>query len=314
MLAAMQRMLILAIGLVALAACRDRERGAKPTSATTGSGSASPAVTSSELPSSYARLFGTKPATFGPALVGLRFGEPVAVESLPDVPATGFGLLGETEPRILKRPTGSAEPRVLVDLEIRAGKLFAVHAALLAEQGQMPSDSCAGLAKAIEAQWGPAPARVWVDRDAGVRAALHDTCRFTFERYTDVARWIGPDPESIVPVAIVGKSPSGLASRLGIDKPLTENITYRDVGVGEHATGPTTIDVYLHRDLVSGLGVEVAVADADRAAIRERISSAFDAKPTRDPITGYDVWPTEVPIRMLETPRGVRVEVGNLTP
>lgn len=312
MLAAMPRLGILAIGLIALAACRDRGREAKQTPATAGSGSS--AVAAPEMPSSYARLLGSKPATLGPTLAGFRFGEPVVPEALPEAPATGFGLLGETEPRILKRPAASGEPRVLVNLEIRAGTLFAFRVELLTEQGSIPGDSCAGFAKALEARWGPAPARVWVDRDAKVRAALQDTCILTFERYTDVASWIGPEPSSIVPVSIVGKSPSGLASRVGPGASLTESMTLRDVGLGEHAVGPTTIDVYLHEGLVSGLGVEAAAGEADRAALRERISSAFAAKPTRDSITGYDVWPTKVPIRMLETPRGVRVEVGNLNP
>ena len=65
---------------------------------------------------------------------------------------------------------------------------------------------------------------------------------------------------------------------------------------------------------MSGLGVETTAGAADRVVIRDRISAAFSAKPTRDNVTGYDVWATKVPIRVLDTQRGVRVEVGTLTP
>lgn len=311
MLAAMKRVVIFGVVLLAATACRDRTNAKRTPEPSTGSATA-PAP--AEMPSSYARIVGAKPATLGSALAGLRFGEPVVPESVPDTAATSFGFLGETEPRIFKRATTGSEPKVLVNLEIRAGTLFAFRVELLTEKGAIPSDRCEGFARALEATWGPAAERVWVDRDAHVRAALVDTCILTFERYTDAASWIGPEPTSIVPVAAVGKPAKGLASRVGPEVKLDENLTYRDVGVGEHASGPTTIDVYLHEGVVSGLGVETAARAADRAAIRERISSAFAAKPTRDATTGYDVWSTKVPIRLLDTPRGVRVEVGTLTP
>lgn len=307
----MKRVVIVGIVILAAAACRDR-KSAKGTPAPT-AGSAT-AAAPAELPGSYARMVGDKPATLGSALAGLRFGEPVVPESVPDTAATSFGFLGETEPRIFKRATTGSEPKVLVNLEIRAGKLFAFRINLLTDKGAIPPDRCAGFARALDAKWGPAAERVWVDRDAHVRAALVDTCILTFERYTDTASWIGPEPTSIVPVSAVGKPAKELASRVGPDVKLDENLTYRDVGVGEHASGPTVIDVYLHKGIVSGVGVETAAAATERAAIRERISAAFAAKPTRDATTGYDVWNVKPPIRLVDTLGGVRVEVGTLTP
>ena len=303
---------VVIIGLLAAAACRDRssepKRAPEPA---TGSGSA--VAPPAEMPASYARLVGEKPATLGPAFATLRFGEPVDPDAVPEVAATSFGLLGETEPRIFRRSGDGLEPKVLVNLEIRAGKLFAFRIELLTEKGAIPPDECAGFVQALEAKWGPAPERVWVDRDAHVRAAVRDTCILVFERYADVASWIGPEPTAVVPVGLVGKPAAGLAPWVGPDVKLVEDLTYRAVGVGERASGPTLIDAYLHKGTLIGLGVETAVAAADRAAIRERISSAFAAKPSRDEITGYDVWTTTPPIRMLETPSGVRVEVGKLT-
>ena len=301
------------VGLVAVTGCKERAR--EPKEAPKGS-AAEPAVQPAKpapFPDAYARLIGARRATMGSALASLRLGEAVEAELVPKVPATSFGFLGETEPRVFQRTTDPG-PNALVNLEIRAGKLFAIQVDLLADKGSIPPDRCAGVPAALEAKWGPAPERVWVDRDAHMRVAFLDTCKLVFERYVEVPQWIGPEPTSIVPVAIVGKSASALASRVGARGKIEEDLTYRDLGVGEHASGPTTIDVYLRKGVVSGLGVETAVAAVDRAAIRERISSAFAAKPTRDTTTGYDVWATKVPIRMLDTPKGVRVEVGNLTP
>ncbi|HEY5928430.1 MAG TPA: hypothetical protein VIV11_42380, partial [Kofleriaceae bacterium] len=205
-------------------------------------------------------------------------------------------------------------PKVLVNLEIRAGKLFAFRIELYTDKGSIPPDNCAGFAQALAAKWGPAPEKVWVDRDAHVRAALIDTCILAFERYVDVASWIGREPTAIVPAFVVGKPAKELASRVGPAVKLDEDVTYRDAGVGEHAAGPTIIDIYMKKGKVSGLGVETAAGAADRVAIRERISSAFGVKSTRDATTGYDVWASTPPIRMLDTRDGVRVEVGNLTP
>lgn len=303
-------------GLCAVFACRDRGHDTKRVpQGSAGSGSAAAQVPEAPaaMPASYARLVGDRPATPGSALASLHLGEVIDPEKVPEVPATSFGLSGEAEPRIVRRPAPGAEPRVLVDLEMRADKLFALRIELLTEKGSVPEDHCAGFARALEAKWGPAPERVWTDATAHVRAALRDTCILSFERYTDVASWIGPEPTSIVPVFAVGKKPTELSRRVGSWTNLRENLTYRDVGVGEHASGPTVLDVYLNKGKVVGLSAETAAAAADRAAIRERISSAFGAKPTHDATTGYDVWATKVPIRMLDTPSGVRVEVGRLT-
>lgn len=300
------------VGLVAVTGCKERER--EPKAASKGS-AAVPAVQpapAAPLPEAYARLIGARRATMGSALASLRLGEAVEAELVPKVPATSFGFLGETEPRVFQRTT-DAGPNTLVNLEIRGGKLFAIVAELLTDKGAVPPDQCAGVASALEAKWGAAPDRVWVDRDSHMRVALVDPCKLVFERYVELPQWIGPEPTSVVPVAVVGKPASALASRIGARGKIDENLTYRDVGVGEHASGPTTIDVYVRKGVVSGLGVEAAVPTAERAAIRERISSAFAAKPARDTTTGYDVWATKVPIRMLETHKGVRVEVGNLT-
>src|SRR5690606_26575171 len=190
----------------------------------TGSATAAPPA---DMPSSYARMVGANPATLGSALAGLRFGEPVIAESVPDTAATSFGFLGETAPQIFKRTTGGSEPKVLVNLEIRAGKLFAFRIELLTEKGAIPPDQCAGFARALEAKWGPAAERVWVDRDAHVRAALLDTCILTFERYTDTASWIGPEPTSIVPVAAVGKPAKELAPRVGAEVKLEDRKSTR---------------------------------------------------------------------------------------
>jgi hypothetical protein len=305
------------IVLLSLVACRDRGRDVKRApEGSAGSGSATAAVPSAPaaMPDSYARLVGDKPATPGSALASLHLGEVIDPEKVPEVPATSFGLSGEAEPRIFRRATTGAEPKVLVNLEIRADKLFALRIELLTEKGSIPEDKCAAFARALEAKWGPAPERVWVDSTAHVRAALRDTCILTFEHYTDVASWIGPEPTSIVPAFVVGKKPTELSRRVGSWTNLGENLTFRDVGVGEHASGPTVLDVYQNKGKVIGLSAETPASAADRAAIRERISSAFGAKPTHDATTGYDVWATKVPIRMLDTPSGVRVEVGRLNP
>jgi hypothetical protein len=306
----MQRVVIIGL-LASVAACRDR--GSEPKRQPEGSaGSAAPAAP--EMAASYARLVGAKPATLGTALATLRFGQPVDPEAVPQVGATAFGFLGETEPRVFRAAADEPGPKAVVNLEIRGGKLFAFRIELLTEKGSIPEDSCAGFAKSLEAKWGASADRVWADRENRVRAALRDTCILTFERYTDLAGWIGPEPTSIVPVALVGKPAKELASRVGPDTKLDENITFREVGLGERATGPTLIDAYLHKGVLIGVGVETAVGAADRAELRERISAAFGARPTRDATTGYDVWATTVPIRMLDTPSGVRVEVGKLTP
>jgi hypothetical protein len=115
-------------------------------------------------------------------------------------------------------------------------------------------------------------------------------------------------------VSAVGKPAKELAPRVGPDVKLDEDVTYRDVGVGEHATGPSTVDVYVKKGVVSGLAVETAAGAGDRVVIRDRISAAFSAKPTHDDVTGYEVWATTPPIRLLETQAGVRVEVGKLAP
>lgn len=310
---------VVLFGVLVIAACRDRGDGKRATAAS-GSGTSTASAGSAAgaggdaaaVPASWARVVGDKPAALGPALAPLRFGESIDAATLPQLGGTAYGLLGETVPRIV-RHASDAEPKVLVNLEIRAAKLFAFRVELLTEKGAIPEDRCTGFARALEAKWGAAPDRVWVDRDARVRAALLDTCVLAFERFADVPAWIGPEPTAIVPVALVGKPARGLASRVGPAVKLDENVTFRDVGVGEHAHGPTTIDVYLHQGKVSGLGVEAAAAAADRAAIRDRISAAFGAKPAHDATTGYDVWPTKPPMRVLDTPAGVRVEVGTLT-
>jgi hypothetical protein len=310
----LDRLVVVFVGLVALGGCRDRNES-KPAPAT-GAGSAVPAPPQPPpppLPASYAGLVGDKPASLGPSLAGLRFGEAVDPEKLPKATGTSFGLLGETAPRRLSRSTDPG-PQVLVDLEMRADKLFAFHIELLTEKGSIPDDHCDGVQRALEAKWGPAPERVWVDRTAHVRAALRDTCILIFERYVDVTAWIGNEPTAIVPVGVVGKPASELASRVGPGVKLDEDVTFRDAGVGEHAAGPTVLDAYLKKGSITGLGVEAAAGAADRAAIRDRISAVTGVKPARDAVTGYDVWAAKVPVRMLEVPTGVRVEVGNLTP
>jgi hypothetical protein len=307
----------LVVTLLAITACK--EHGAKTQPPPQGSAAGSAAVTppppaAPALPDAYARVVGARRATMGSALAQLKLGEAVDPERVPPVPATSFGFLGETDPRVFRRATDDPGPKVMVDLEIRGGKLFAIQAELLTDKGAIRDDQCAGVARALETRWGAAPERVWTDPDAHMRVALVDTCKLVFERYVDLAQWIGLEPTAIVPVALVGKPAAELAPRVGAGAKLTEDLTYRDVGVGEHASGATLIDVYLKKNVVTGVGVEAAVAAADRGAIRERISSAFSAKPVRDATTGYDVWATKPPILMLETTKGVRVEVGNLTP
>jgi len=265
------------------------------------------------LPASYAQLVGDEPATLGPAIAGLHFGDVIDPEKLPHVTATTFGFLGETAPRHLGASTDPG-PKTLVNLEIRGGKLFAFKIELLSEAGAIPPDSCADVGRSLEAKWGASPDRIWIDRAAHVRAALRDTCILIFERYVEPTAWIGPEPASIVPVSAVGKAAKELAPRVGPEVKLDEDVTYRDVGVGEHATGPTTVDVYVKKGVVSGFAVETAAGTPDRVVIRDRISAAFSAKPTRDAVTGYDVWATTPPIRMLETQTGVRIEAGKLAP
>ncbi len=305
---------VVLVGLVCLAACKDRET--KPTPQVGSAGSeAPPPAAPPKLPDAYARLVGARTATMGSALAPVKLGEAIEPENVPQVPATSFGFLGETEPRLFKRATDDPGPKVVVNLEIRAGRLFAIRADLLTDKGAVPDDkTCDDVARALETKWGAAAERVWIDRDAHVRVALEPSCKLVFERYVDVAQWIGSEPASIVPVALVGKKASELATRVGSGVKLDENITYRDAGVGEHASGPSLIDVHIKKGTISGFAVETTVGTgAERAAIRERISTAFAAKPTRDDTTGYDVWATKPPIRMLERPRGVRVEVGNTT-
>ena len=310
----MQR-IALVVSLFTVTACKEHATETKGVAPPQGSaaGSAVTPPPAPALPDAYARLVGARRATMGSALAPLKLGEAVDPELIPPVPATSFGFLGETDPRVFRRATEDPGPKVMVDLEIRNNKLFAIQAELLTDKGAIPDDQCAGVARALESRWGAAPERVWTDRDAHLRVSLVDTCKLVFEHYVELPQWIGTEPTAIVPAAFVGKPTSELAPRAGATK-LTEDLTYRDLGVGEHASGPTLIDVYVKKGLVTGVGVEAAVASADRGAIRDRISTAFSAKPTHDATTQYDVWATKPPIRMLETVKGVRVEVGNLTP
>jgi hypothetical protein len=304
------------VGLViaSAAACKGKAADQHASAPATGS-AAQPtppaAPPPAPLPASYAALVGDKPATLGPALAGLAFGAAVDPEKLAKTPGVSFGFLGEVPPGRMP-PSTDAGPKALVNLEIRAGTLFAYRIELLTEKGSIPEDSCAGIAKALDAKWGAAADHIWTDKAAHVRAALVDTCILVFERYADPPAWFGTEPTAIVPVASVGKPAKELASRVGPDVKLDEDVTFRAPGVGEHAVGATAIDAYLKKGTVSGLGIDVAAAAADRAAIRDRISAVVGSKPTRDNVTGYDVWTGGVPVRMLETQNGVRVEVGKL--
>jgi hypothetical protein len=264
------------------------------------------------MPPTWAKVLGAKPATFGPTLGALRFGGPMDEATLPEVPGTTWGVFGDTGSRNIRLAPDGHEAKVRIDLEIRSGNLFAIDVELYTSRGSIPEDHCAAFVTALEAMWGGAPERVWVDRERRVRMAFRDTCKLRFERYVDVATWIGPEPTAIVPVALVGKAAKELASRVDPELSLEDGATFRAEGIGEHATGGTTIDAYVNKGTIIGLGASASASAAERAALRDHISRAFKAQPTRDPETGYDVWPSTPPIRMLASQGGVRVEVGRL--
>lgn len=263
------------------------------------------------IPPAWAGVLGDKAATFGPTLASFAFGRPIDEAAIPDVPATTWGTMGEVGGRNIRIAPETGGAKIRVDLDIEGGTLFAVNVELYTKRG-IPEDSCAAFVTALEAKWGPAPKRIWFDRANGVRMAFRDTCRLRFERYVDVAAWIGPEVSAIVPVALVGTPTKNLAARVPT-KPLDGDVTFRGPGIGEQADGATTIDVYTKDGIIRGLGAEASAGDA--AIVRDRISSAFGAQPTRDATTGSEVWPTKPPIRLYAgRGGGVRVEVGNLTP
>lgn len=302
---------------VALLACKGGESKQAPASSSvptpgSGSGSAAPvAPKPSSLPPAWAKVLGAKPGMRGTTLAAFRFGEPVDVGALPDVPETTWGIFGDVSRNIRLAPDGK-DPKVRIDLEIRSGKLLAIDVELYTASGSIPEDSCAAFVTELEGMWGASPERVWADREGHARMSFRDTCKLRFEPYVDVATWIGPEPTAIVPVALVGKAAAELASRVDPEMSLEDGVTFRAAGLGESADGATTVDAFVKKGVIVGLVARASTSAAEKAAIRERISSAFKAQPARDPKTGVDVWSSVPPIRMQETKSGVRIEVGTL--
>ncbi|HEY6037579.1 MAG TPA: hypothetical protein VIV58_25030 [Kofleriaceae bacterium] len=134
------------------------------------------------------------------------------------------------------------------------------------------------------------------------------------ERYVEPAAWIGTDATAIVPLDAVGKSDTVFASRIDPDVTVGDGITYWDAGVGDHSNGGTAVDVYVHKGVVIGLSAQSDMEPADREVVRARITALTGKQPRRDANTGDDVWASRVPIRMPQSKRSVRIEVGRLKP
>lgn len=198
------------LAVVLLVACKDDETmpAAPAVGSASGSGSAAH-VERDAMPSAWAKLLGEKPGTLGPTFDVVRFGA-IDLNDL-TIPSTWSVIIDESRRRE-RAPEGS-EPRASVTLEVYQSRLTGIRVELYTARGSIPEDSCATFVEALEAKWGASPDRVWSDRDGHVRMAFLDTCRLRFERWVDVASWIGPEATSIVPVALVGKHTKEMASR-----------------------------------------------------------------------------------------------------
>jgi hypothetical protein len=302
--------------MLALAGCGTSESPTAPAPATkpTPSPAPAPVPSPSGLPPAYARLAGKTPGSLGPAFASIRLGEHIDPKTLPSIPNTKYGLGGDAHSDVLSPGPTEPGPRVLVDLIVRSGKLLTFNAELLTERGSIPDDDCKSVRAAFDQLWGASPDHVWIDRSTHTRAALLDTCRLEVERYVEPAAWIGTDATAIVPLDAVGKSPTVFASRIDPDMALGDGITYWDAGVGEHSNGGTEVDVYVHKGVVIGLSAQADADPADRELVRARITALTGKQPKRDAKTGDDVWASRIPIRMPESKRGVRIEVGRLMP
>src|SRR3569623_1144934 len=296
--------------VLAFAGCGSSETPPDPAPAT----KLPPAPAPSGLPPAYARLAGKAPSSLGPAFASIRIGERLDPKTLPSVPHTKYALGGDARSEVLSPGSTEPGPVVLVELIGRSGKLLTFNAELLTERGSIPEDHCKSVHAAFDHLWGSSPDHVWIDRSAHMRAALLDTCRFEVERYVEPSAWIGTDATAIVPLDAVGKSDTVFASSIDPDMTVSDGITYWDAGVGEHSSGGTKVDVYAHKGVVIGLSAESDMEPTDREVVRARSTALTGKQPKRDPKTGDDVWASRVPIRMPESKRGVRIEVGRLTP
>jgi len=298
--------------VIAFAGCGTSEMPPDPAPAT--KPTLAPAPAPSGLPPAYARLAGRAPSALGPAFASIRIGERLDPKTLPSVPNTKYALGGDARSEVLSPGPTEPGPVVLVDLIVRSGKLLTFNAELLTERGSIPEDRCKSVHAAFDQLWGSSPDHVWIDRSAHMRAALLDTCLFVVERYVEPSAWIGTDATAIVPLDAVGKSDRVFASRIDPDMTVSDGITYWDAGVGEHSSGGTEVDVYAHKGVVIGLSAQSDMEPTDREVVRARITALTGKQPKRDAKTGDDVWASRVPIRMPESKRGVRIEVGRLKP
>src|SRR3569832_1618391 len=296
--------------VLAFAGCGSSDTPPDPSPAT----KLPPAPAPTGLPPAYARLAGKAPSSLGPAFASIRIGERLDPKTLPSVPNTKYALGGDARSEVLSPGSTEPGPVVLVDLIVRSGKLLTFNAELLTERGSIPEDHCKSVHAAFDHLWGSSPDHVWIDRSAHMRAALLDTCRFEVERYVEPSACIGTDATTIMPLDAVGKSDTVFASRIDPDMPVSDGITYWDAGVGEHSSGGAGGGGGARGGGGGGRAARAGMEPTDREVVRARITALTGKQPKRDAKTGDDVWASRVPIRMPESKRGVRIEIGRLKP
>ncbi len=139
-------------------------------------------------------------AEVGAPLAKLR--PDVPMEALPDAWPDKLGELG--------RGTRSF---ISIDVASHVEALHIDVGALGDEDAR--ADLCDRFTAALEARWGETDDNVWFVPGGLARAFLtvdHHVCRLTFDRAVPAERWLGTDPQAVVPVWAIGTSMTKLSA------------------------------------------------------------------------------------------------------
>lgn len=228
------------------------------------------AVSRADAEKARAKLFGSTPASLGPALGPLQLGAPFTAwettgvkAAIQAIEAGGIVWMVSDRP-----PYGATIDSIALDF---AGPCSAIRADLVA-------------------RWGAAADDIWVDATAHRRARFDvEACQLRVDSYLDVDAWIADTAIAAFPLGVIGSNAAAIAKRVGATIEDGEFVRWSVPGIGR-ASGTIEIHAVVRRGRIVGLEAHGAADNTTLDQLRARLT-ALRGKPIKD-----DVWRGKVSI------------------